>query len=46
MYALFTMGVALWLAYGIEISSIPVIAANGITLLLASVVLFLKISAR
>ncbi len=46
MYALFTMGVALWLAYGIEISSIPVIAANGITLLLASVVLYLKISAR
>ncbi len=43
MYALFTMGVALWLGYGIAIGSPPVIAANGITLVLASVVLWLKI---
>ena len=46
MYALFTLGVALWLAYGIEIASLPVIAANGVTLLLASIVLGLKIAAR
>ena len=46
MYALFTLGVALWLGYGIIIGSIPVIAANAITLLLASIVLWLKISAR
>ncbi len=43
MYALFTMGVALWLGYGIAIGSPPVIAANGVTLVLASVVLWLKI---
>ncbi|MHB1100409.1 MAG: SemiSWEET transporter [Burkholderiales bacterium] len=46
MYALFTLGVALWLGYGIVIGSFPVIAANAITLLLASIVLWLKISAR
>ena len=46
MYALFTLAVALWLGYGIIIGSIPVIAANAITFLLASIVLWLKISAR
>lgn len=46
MYALFTLGVALWLGYGIIIGSFPVIAANAVTLLLASIVLWLKISAR
>jgi MtN3 and saliva related transmembrane protein len=43
MYALFTLGVALWCAYGVVIGSAPVIAANGVTLVLASVVLALKI---
>ena len=45
MYALFTLGVALWLGYGLVINSLPVIAANAITLVLASVVLCLKIVA-
>ncbi len=43
MYALFTLGVALWLAYGVAIGSTPVIIANGITLVLAAVVLALKL---
>ncbi len=43
MYALFTTGVALWLGYGLAIGSLPVIAANSVTLALASVVLWLKI---
>ncbi len=43
MYALFTLGVALWLAYGFAIGSLPVIAANAVTLLLAALVLWLKI---
>ncbi len=43
MYALFTLGVALWLGYGVVIGSLPVIAGNGITLVLASVVLWLKV---
>ena len=43
MYALFTLGVALWLGYGLAIGSLPVIIGNAITLALASVVLWLKI---
>lgn len=43
MYALFTSGVALWLSYGVVIGSLPVIAANMVTLPLASVVLWLKV---
>ena len=42
MYALFTLGVALWMVYGLLIGSVPVVAANGITMVLASVVLWLK----
>ena len=44
MYSLFTLGVALWLLYGILLQSWPIILANLITLILASVVLMLKIS--
>ena len=43
MYSLFTLGVGLWLVYGIAIGSWPVILANGITLALAGVVLALKL---
>ena len=43
MYALFTLGIALWLAYGILIYSWPVILANAATLLLAGSVLVMKI---
>lgn len=43
MYALFTLGVALWCAYGVVIGSWPVIVANGITLVLAALVLGLKL---
>ena len=45
MYALFTLGVALWLGYGLSIGSAPVIAANAVTLMLAATVLWLKITA-
>jgi len=43
MYTLFTLGVALWLLYGIMIGSLPVIVANAITFLLAALVLWLKV---
>lgn len=43
MYSLFTLGVSLWLFYGIALQSWPIILANGITLALAGVVLALKI---
>ena len=43
MYLLFTLGVACWLLYGLAIGSVPVVLANGITLCLAGVVLWLKV---
>jgi MtN3 and saliva related transmembrane protein len=43
MYAMFTMGVALWLGYGILLTAWPIIIANCITLLLAGMVLMMKI---
>ena len=43
MYSLFTAGVALWFFYGLFIHSMPVIVANAITLVLSSIVLFLKV---
>lgn len=46
MYALFTLGVAFWLAYGLAIGSVPVVVANGVTLVLAAVVLWLKLNER
>jgi MtN3 and saliva related transmembrane protein len=43
MYAAFVCGVACWIGYGFLIDAWPVIIANGITLLLASAVLVLKL---
>ncbi len=43
MYLLFTVGVVLWLVYGIMIGSAPVIVANSITLVLALVILICKV---
>jgi MtN3 and saliva related transmembrane protein len=43
MYALFTLGVALWFVYGLLIHSTPVWLANGVTLVLAGIILALKI---
>ena len=44
MYALFTLGVAFWLVYGLLIGSTPIVIGNGITLALAAVVLWLKLN--
>jgi MtN3 and saliva related transmembrane protein len=43
MYVIFTLGVALWLAYGIAIESWPMILANTVTLGLAATILGLKL---
>ncbi|MBF0218959.1 MAG: SemiSWEET transporter [Gammaproteobacteria bacterium] len=43
MYLLFTLGVALWLVYGLLIQSLPIILANSITMVLALLVMGLKI---
>lgn len=43
MYSIFTLGVALWLTYGVLIGAWPIIAANAMTLLLAVFILSMKI---
>lgn len=43
MYILFCTGVLCWLVYGALIMDIPLMIANGITLLLALIILCLKI---
>ena len=43
MYCFFTLGVALWLVCGILLVAWPIIIANGITLLLAGVVMVMKL---
>ena len=43
MYSLFTVGVGLWLVYGLLLQSWPLIAANGITLSLAVAILVMKL---
>lgn len=42
MFSVFSVGVALWLCYGIILHALPVILSNLITLTLAMVILFLK----
>lgn len=43
MYLLFTTGVAFWLVYGVLIESLPIIIANLITVVLASMILTVKL---
>ena len=43
MYILFTIGVALWLVYGVLLASWPITIANCVTLLLAGAVLAMKL---
>ncbi|MEM9548731.1 MAG: SemiSWEET transporter [Bacteroidota bacterium] len=43
MYSMLVGGVCLWLIYGFILESWPIILANGITLILSSIILFLKI---
>lgn len=45
MYSLFTIGVAAWLVYGVIEKAPPIIAANAITLTLATLILFFKAKA-
>ena len=46
MYSIFTAGVAMWLAYGVMLGSLPIIIANTITLALSGAVLVLKVRHR
>ncbi len=46
MYSLFTVGVALWLVYGILMMAWPIIIANAITTSLALAFLVMKLRYR
>jgi len=43
MYSVFTVGIALWLAYGLMLQAWPIVIANAITLLLALSILMMKL---
>ena len=43
MYAAFTLGIVLWLLYGVMLGAWPVIVAKVITLVLAGGILMMKI---
>jgi MtN3 and saliva related transmembrane protein len=43
MYAFFSLGVFLWLIYGIQKNDYAIILANSITCLLSSIILSIKI---
>jgi MtN3 and saliva related transmembrane protein len=43
MYSAFTLGVAMWLVYGLLLGAWPVVIANVITLALASTILVMKL---
>lgn len=44
LFLLMTTGVFVWLIYGILLSSLPMIIANAITLMLSGYILFVKIT--
>ena len=46
MYGLFTLGVALWLAYGLLLGAWPLIIANAVTVSLALAILVMKLRYR
>ena len=43
MYSAFTLGVALWLLYGLLLGAWPVVLANAVTLALAAGILGMKL---
>ena len=43
MFVIFVIGIILWFIYGFKIDSLPVILANGVSFILASFILGLKL---
>ena len=43
MYSVFTVGIALWLIYGLLLHSWPLMLANGVTLAFAGAILVMKL---
>ncbi len=46
MYIVLTVGIILWLVYGVMLSSLPIILANIVTVTLTAIILALKIKYR
>jgi MtN3 and saliva related transmembrane protein len=46
MYSAFTVGVALWLLYGLLLSAWPIVVASAVTLSLAGLILTMKLRYR
>ena len=46
MYSAFTVGVALWLVYGLLLGAWPIVVANAVTLSLAGLILTMKLRYR
>jgi MtN3 and saliva related transmembrane protein len=43
MYVMITLGIAMWLVYGLMIQSPSLIIANGLTLVMSGVILLMKL---
>ena len=43
MYSAFTIGVGLWLVYGLLVGAWPIVAANAVTLTMAIAILIMKL---
>jgi MtN3 and saliva related transmembrane protein len=46
MYSIFTVGVAMWLVYGMALGEWPIVIANAITFALAAGILGMTVRAR
>ena len=46
MYSLFTLGIVLWLGYGLMLGAWPIVVANSITFVLAAAILAMKLTLR
>jgi MtN3 and saliva related transmembrane protein len=44
MYSVFTVGISLWLLYGLSLGALPIVIANGFTLVFAFAILGMKLS--
>jgi MtN3 and saliva related transmembrane protein len=42
MFSIFAAGLFLWIVYGVALRSIPIIAANSVTLVLVGYIIYLK----
>jgi MtN3 and saliva related transmembrane protein len=44
MYSVFTLGIALWLVYGLYLQAWPIVIANVVTFALAAAILAMKLA--